>query len=481
MKLMRLLDFWIWMIRKTSIYLFSCVFLCALTGSLFLCLWKCLSKSMEKQGFIRMNCLLLKSVFVFFILPIACVVLKIVRFDDGLTFEFTRPWARITYLINTIWILGVCYKKVKRGGISNFKILKENTYECEDWMVALLEKYRNKVRIKKQIEIQYCNLIPGPLVYRLKNPKILMPDRVYTKDELEVILLHECMHIKHHDIFWKYLCNVITYLYWFLPYIKEIPDMLDEWQETYVDYSVCEILNDNQRYFTTIIEMGVLDFDFGSCICSGIYENMEILKKRILRFKKVEKMNKMKWSLATILFASFIFGQVISVSATSYGYWRAYLVILDYTEEAVCVDDESPELVIQERKIYTDKKSNEKKKIRILSPKEKDSNFYFLVVDLKSGERMQTKERKLKKGDKIVINAGPDAEDPNEKEECFRFGIIDSKGESHLIISTTVLLHELEIKEDGYYKIFVQNDYDHFIRMCGYINIEKENKNEKNQ
>ena len=61
------------------------------------------------------------------------------------------------------------------------------------------------------------DLVSVPMVLGLKEV-ILLPEKQFSKTELEVILQHEIQHVKNHDIYIKQFSNILMIIYWwFLP------------------------------------------------------------------------------------------------------------------------------------------------------------------------------------------------------------------------------------------------------------------------
>lgn len=71
---------------------------------------------------------------------------------------------------------------------------------------------------------------------------ILLPDRKYGTEELNIICIHELIHCKHRDILWKQLCEMIRMIHWWNPLVKQLNQNVDAWNETYCDLDSIEIV-----------------------------------------------------------------------------------------------------------------------------------------------------------------------------------------------------------------------------------------------
>lgn len=83
------------------------------------------------------------------------------------------------------------------------------------------KKYKVSSFIKSDSVFDYpvwvTDLVSVPMVLGLKEV-ILLPEKQFSEDELEVILQHEIQHVKNHDIYIKQFSNILMILYWwFIP------------------------------------------------------------------------------------------------------------------------------------------------------------------------------------------------------------------------------------------------------------------------
>ena len=72
--------------------------------------------------------------------------------------------------------------------------------------------------MKRKVKI-YQGDVPGvPFITGAWRPKIYVPIQCGAKDEeLEIVLIHELIHCKYHDLLWKYITYLINCIYWFNP------------------------------------------------------------------------------------------------------------------------------------------------------------------------------------------------------------------------------------------------------------------------
>lgn len=155
---------------------------------------------MERKGFIRLNYGLLKVVILFFLIPLPVSVLRTIMWD-GITFEVNEIIGATATAIIVIWGIGFGISTHKsKNKESTFLDLCQSGEECGEEILKTASELMKEHKIRTPVEI-YCNpWILIPMVYGIKNKKILLPTEEYTRNELRIILLHELIHIKHKDI-----------------------------------------------------------------------------------------------------------------------------------------------------------------------------------------------------------------------------------------------------------------------------------------
>lgn len=84
---------------------------------------------------------------------------------------------------------------------------------------------------------------------------ILLPLKDYSSDELDMILRHECTHIRNRDLWLKLLIHIYCCVFWWNPFSYLLKHDLDFTLEMRCDLSVTVGFDDDERerYFTTLI------------------------------------------------------------------------------------------------------------------------------------------------------------------------------------------------------------------------------------
>lgn len=92
------------------------------------------------------------------------------------------------------------------------------------------------------------NLLSSPAIFGIRNPVILLPDIPYNSNELYYVFLHECIHYKHKDFFFKVLLDILIAIHWWNPLISHfLFPAVNQIQELLVDYHLANHLSRKQK------------------------------------------------------------------------------------------------------------------------------------------------------------------------------------------------------------------------------------------
>ena len=442
----------------------------ALTGSCVFICFKLLEKLLEKRGLIKMSVRLLRFVILSFLIPIVFVSL-IYAYDDNVTFAQDDPLPYVFGVLLLIWAVG--WGKALIHSIQIHKRLKyliNTACMCEKEVVDTKEIWRKKLKIRQKIEVKYSYTIATPIICRVLKPVILLPARDYSREELDVIFVHELMHCKHKDILWKQLCAFARIVFWWNPLIQRFVYVVDSWNESYCDYAVTQVLKDKKQYFTTVCRLGIQPFQKGAYLCAALYEDKNQLKTRIYRIKEMQDTNKKAAAQisAVMILLLVSFGSVVLITQ---GYHRIYMLtimMLGDIQQEIYLKEGGAETrdIIMNLKEYDHIRWN--KKLPVVKMKEniKKGNYNAFFQKLKSQNRMESNWIYLKKGEIVSFNL-QDMQDEtlNKRDTDFISGIMDVNGRERYVMASSQILHDFEIQKKGRYKFFIENRYKSKIKI----------------
>lgn len=83
----------------------------------------------------------------------------------------------------------------------------------------LFDTLKQEKGIKTDIELKWCSGISSPMLTGLLHPVILIPPVQLAQEEAALILSHELIHYKRHDLWYKIIILMATVLHWFNPVV----------------------------------------------------------------------------------------------------------------------------------------------------------------------------------------------------------------------------------------------------------------------
>ncbi|MDE7013659.1 MAG: M56 family metallopeptidase, partial [Kineothrix sp.] len=152
-----------------------------------------------------------------------------------------------------------------------------------------------KAGIKKPIELYINPLISSPLLIGFFHPYIVFPSDKISEKDFQYIALHELMHYKRRDMFYKWLVQITVCLHWFNPLVHLMSRETTKACEFSCDEAVlAKIGYDNaQDYGKTLLDamaaVGKYKESLGAVTLS---ENKQLLKERLGAIMNLKKRSK---------------------------------------------------------------------------------------------------------------------------------------------------------------------------------------------
>lgn len=113
--------------------------------------------------------------------------------------------------------------------------------------------------LKRPIRVRQSDRIAAPLTYGILKPVILMPKKTEWDDtqQLQYILLHEYMHIRHFDMLWKLTAAFVLCIHWFNPMVWAMYILFNRDIELSCDESVVRRFGQTSKstYARTLLSM----------------------------------------------------------------------------------------------------------------------------------------------------------------------------------------------------------------------------------
>ena len=203
--------------------------------------------------------------------------------------------------------------------------IKAGSKEVSDIKILnLLSDCEEKLNIKTRVEISCNPLIASPMLIGFLRPRIILPAHEWEDKELSYIFVHELIHYKQRDMFYKWLIQIVVCAHWFNPFVYLLEKEVNKSCELSCDEKVISVLNDTEKreYGDTLISFLKSNNLYKSSLASvTLTEGAEQLKERlgaIMNFKKQSKTLRILTGVLTvgIIFAAVFVGNYNEASAS---------------------------------------------------------------------------------------------------------------------------------------------------------------------
>lgn len=204
-------------------------------------------------------------------------------------------------IIFLIWIFGVIGKlsyyiyKYKKFMIT----VKRWSYAASDASILeIFNKAKADLNIKtNNIYVKVCKFAISPMLIKLINPIILLPEKEIHLDDLEFIFLHEFTHFKRKDLWAKMLVLFAITLNWFNPLVYIMANMIYEDCESSCDEAIVfgRDFEARKQYGESIIS--TISKISNPILLTYFYNNKKRIKKRLF---SILDMNKKQFPIAIL-------------------------------------------------------------------------------------------------------------------------------------------------------------------------------------
>lgn len=119
----------------------------------------------------------------------------------------------IIYLITVI----IIFVLSSINSYSLKKSIAKYSYECTDERRDILQNIRNELGISKHIALYISNAIDTPCLIGIITPQVLIPNINLDIESWQLLLKHELIHYKNHDLIFRKILEIIRIIHWINP------------------------------------------------------------------------------------------------------------------------------------------------------------------------------------------------------------------------------------------------------------------------
>ncbi|TDQ36605.1 M56 family metallopeptidase [Aureibacillus halotolerans] len=259
----------------------------------------------------------------FYVVPIAVVVPwlsftlpstgeSMTRMDQGAVSSSLKASGMTTisiefsYLIIAVWAAGAvvfltwqlwCYHRfVKELEAQASPIAVDHE------LLQQLEEIRHNIGVKRSVSLKQCSSVKSPLLVGFFKPTIVLPSDFSPMDvDMDMILHHELVHLKHNDLWVKLFVLFANAIHWFNPLAYLLRKEIHVWSEFACDEEVVKEMSHAQRirYGETLLHVIAGRTNAPSQFCATLSGDGKLVKRRLIRMLAMKKLKKKTVALVT--------------------------------------------------------------------------------------------------------------------------------------------------------------------------------------
>lgn len=237
----------------------------------------------------------------------------------------SMPIIIIIWVIGALTVIGFyCLGHRKLRMIIHF------SEEPSEDIIKIFDDCRKQISVKNNIHLLQSRLVTAPLTFGCKTIYVALPEDMTEKSSqtnIEHILLHELIHIKHRDTWVNFLFCAEQLVYWFNPIVWWAFSQMRRDREVYCDWAVLNIYPTEEErlcYGETLIQSAGKKNSSIIYTANGLFFGKTQIKYRIERIANYKRETRCSQALGRILlvglsFAVFVQNGVLSAFASDFG------------------------------------------------------------------------------------------------------------------------------------------------------------------
>ncbi|MCI8280918.1 MAG: M56 family metallopeptidase [Lachnospiraceae bacterium] len=458
---------------SVAINLVSALLLTTMTGSLALVIWYFAGRVLVRFGYLRWYYVGLKVVICMFLLPMSYLILIWINGYNsvwqGKLFVRTVMIVDICQVVCIIWATGI----VLVGAKYLFEAYclarrNRNIIPCTGLEYRIFTEICRTQRIPEgKVRLFWSHHVMTVEFMGVFHPKVIIPEKIYSENDsemLKAVFLHELVHYKQGDIFWKRMIMLIMVLQYFNPMVWWLNRLMGKWSEYACDVRVCDLTKRPAVYFSNILQMA-------QNICKGRQYHTTIqlakdendLVERVKYMDELRKYTKKPICMAVLTSLLLMTICTVSVSAASNEVAKRYVDWYEMTDVKETVDLEPPVNYIE----YTDNGADSSTTVSVGEVNDLSRSIkYFNWTVPVTGLRV-TRNFHVNKGEIINVNVFQ----KTQTDKNILVGLILPSSTRIYVKGNTHVANNFTAETTGYYQVFVENPNHVAIDVEGTFNV----------
>jgi hypothetical protein len=200
----------------------------------------------------------------------------------------------------------------------------------------LLQELRGEAGVARPVSLYRCPCVNTPMAMGIVHTRILLPHLDFDAGELRYVLMHELVHLKRKDLFYRILTLIATAVHWFNPVVYMTGRATTLLSEISCDDEVVRGADADARlrYSETIIGVVKYQSRLKTALSTGFYGGKKGMKMRISSIMDIGKKRLGAALVCAALIMSagtgFAFAATVSVPAPAVGQYDILDVLRHY-------------------------------------------------------------------------------------------------------------------------------------------------------
>ena len=177
----------------------------------------------------------------------ASLIEPLIQYDDVHNAHYPSV---IAWIIISVWVAGIIilgiHSIVKHKSFKKY-LLANGDYSTNDERTMFSDVAKEVLKTDRNVTLRKTDAIEGTVVIGLIQKTVLIPDKVYSEDELRMMFRHECMHIKNKDLWIKLLIQIYCCIFWWNPFAYLLKKDLDLTLEMKCDLNTTKDFSDEEK------------------------------------------------------------------------------------------------------------------------------------------------------------------------------------------------------------------------------------------
>ena len=192
--------------------LFSAVLLNFILGTIIYIIWKLLGRLAESKGYVEINYWIWKIVLLAFLCPVGIIVLFGIKKKGlyGFDFWYANKIRILLTVLGIVWFIGSVIRAfIYMKKMHQMHKMLQKGRKCQPEIIKKKQQICCELGQKNNIDIVKHKGIKIPMAYGIFHRRIVLPEIEYSEEEIDIILHHELIHHKHHDLLWKAIFMIV--------------------------------------------------------------------------------------------------------------------------------------------------------------------------------------------------------------------------------------------------------------------------------